>query len=177
MMISFLKHPLVAFDLYVHELLLRIIGELYSSYSWLCMKKIDNLVQQLTHELSNVSSNRNSNLHINNIANRIQTLIDTLQSTIRNIPFQNSQAEYSTGLTYPFLLSFNNSLIKQSTDQLFVHTMKLMCMIACVIDETALPNVLTSNLASGSTSISAAQQSTVQPTPIQQVILIYLIEY
>ncbi len=47
LMISLLKHPLVAFDMYVQDIVMRLIGELYCSYAWLIIKKQDKLIQQL----------------------------------------------------------------------------------------------------------------------------------
>lgn len=45
--ISFLKHPFVAYDLYSQDILLKLIGTFYTAYSWLKMKKYDQLIQQL----------------------------------------------------------------------------------------------------------------------------------
>jgi hypothetical protein len=54
--ISFLRHPLVSFDLYVHDILLRLIGTLFCSYIWLSLKKMDKKMQQLNFNLSNPSN-------------------------------------------------------------------------------------------------------------------------
>ena len=52
LMMSFLKHPLIAFDLYAQGVLIRLVGELYCSYSWLSMKKVDKLTHQLNYALN-----------------------------------------------------------------------------------------------------------------------------
>jgi hypothetical protein len=54
--ISYLRHPLVSFDLYAHDILLRLIGTFFCSYVWLSLKKIDKLMQQLNFNLSNPSN-------------------------------------------------------------------------------------------------------------------------
>ena len=59
--ISYLRHPLVSFDLYVHDILMRLIGSLFCSYAWLSMKKMDKLMQQLNFNLTNQT---NSNVNI-----------------------------------------------------------------------------------------------------------------
>ena len=154
MMICLMRHPLVAFDLYAQDILTRLIGELYCSYSWLGMKKIDKLLQQLNYELKNPTGAAGSQAS----ATRVQRLIDSLNGFIKNTPLQSSQAELATGLIYSYPLAFNSTLLKQTIDQLFVHSMRMMCMLACVIDEAALPSVLTVNLSAGSTANTSTSQ-------------------
>jgi len=54
LMISLLKHPMVAFDTYVQDIVMRLIGELYCSYAWLIMKKQDKVIQQLNFILGKI---------------------------------------------------------------------------------------------------------------------------
>jgi hypothetical protein len=53
-------------------------------------------------------------------------------------------------------LAFNSQQLKTTIDQLFVHSMRMLCVLACVIDDTALPSNLTTNLSAGSTAVAAA---------------------
>lgn len=50
-------------------------------------------------------------------------------------------------------------MLKNVIDQLFIHTMRMLCLLACIVDETALPTNLTQNLAAGSTSVAASEKS------------------
>ena len=84
----------------------------------------------------------------------IQHLIDTVNNSIKSTVYPQSQAELATGVSYSYVLAFNNQLLKTSIDQLFVHTMRMLCVLACVIEETALPSNLTTNLSAGSTAVS-----------------------
>lgn len=154
-LVSFIRHPNVFFDLYAHDILLRTIGNLFSSLSWLNMKKIDKLILQLDQFLSN------------NLCNQTcQNLIDLINNAIKAVPFSNSQAEQNTGLTYSYSLSFNNQPLKNLIDSIFVHITKVLCIFACVIDETSLPSVLTSNLSTGSTTINVSA-TPINPTSTQ----------
>ena len=157
LLISYLQHPNVSFDLYVHDIVIRLIGTLFCSYSWLSMKKLDKLVQQLNFNLTNLNNEAsNSNINsknISSISNLVQSLIDLLNSSIKTEKYPQSYAEMATGLSYSYQFSFNNQLIKTSIDQLFVHVMKMLCVLACVVEEQALPSVLTANLNAGSTAV------------------------
>ena len=153
LLISLLRHPFVAFDLYVHDILLRLIGTLFCSYAWLSMKQLDKLVQQ-------INSNQASS-----------SMLEQLNSSIKTIPYQQSQAELATGLSYSYNLAFNNQLLKGAIDQMFVHAMKMLCVLACVIEDAALPSNLTTNLSSGSTAVAplapanlASSSSSINPT-------------
>jgi hypothetical protein len=171
LLISLLRHPFVAFDLYVHDILLRLIGTLFCSYSWLSMKQLDKLVQQI-----------NSNLNqANPTSPASSSMLEQLSNSVKNTPYQQSQAELATGLTYSYSLAFNDQLLKGAIDQLFVHAMKMLCVMACVIEDAALPSNLTTNLSSGSTAVaplpanlassssinatSSTQSSVVPPSP------------
>jgi hypothetical protein len=163
-LIALLKHPNVSFDLNVHDILLRLIGSLYCSLSWLTMKKLDKIVQEIYFNLNN-----NSGITANNI---IQSLLDTLNNALKIQVMQNSLAEQESSLNYSYAFGFNNQNVKNCIDQLFVHTMKMLCVLACVIDESSLPSSLTSNLNAGSTAVSAQPpppptQGTTQNTGVQ----------
>lgn len=151
LLINYLKHPNVAFDLYAHDVCLRLIGNLFSSFCWLNMKRVDKNLQQLSLNLNNLNQIQ-ANL------SQIQNLLDLLNNKVKSVPLNQSQAELSTGLTYTYSFSFNNQQLKPCIDSLFVHVMRLMCVLACVIDETALPANLTSNLSAGSTAVNAPPQ-------------------
>jgi hypothetical protein len=71
------------------------------------------------------------------------------------------EAELETGLNYTYSFAFGNMATKACIDQMFVHAMKMMCVFACIIDESALPSHLTSNLSMGSTAVTAPPP----PTP------------
>lgn len=171
LMISYLRHPFVAFDLYASDILMRLIGNLYSSYNWLSMKKLDKLVQQLNYIInSTLNSNTNNSSTPQTSASAsalstIQHLIETLNNSIKTMPYPQSQAEQTTGLTYTYPLVFNNMHLKQSTDKLFVHLMKMLCVLSCVIDESSLPSILTVNLATGSTAINPTNLSPIVTVP------------
>lgn len=154
-LLSFIRHPNVFFDLYAHDILLRIIGNLFSSLSWLNMKKIDKLILQLDQLLSSNRCNQSC-----------QNLIDLITNAIKAVPFSNSQAEQNTGLTYSYSLSFNNQPLKTLIDSIFVHITKVLCIFACVIDEASLPSVLTSNLSTGSTTTNVSTPP-INSTPSQ----------
>ncbi|RMZ92966.1 huntingtin isoform X4 [Brachionus plicatilis] len=156
-LLSFVRHPNIFFDLYAHDILLKTLGNLFSSLSWLNMKKIDKLILQLDQLLSN-----------NRADQTCQTLIDLITNSVKIAPFSASQAEQNTGLTYFYSLSFNNQSLKNLIDSLFVHVTKVLCIFACVIDDTSLPSVLTSNLGAGSTAINVGTtQSSSVPTQVQ----------
>jgi hypothetical protein len=157
LMTCYLRHPLVAFDLYVNDILMRLIGNLYCSYSWLSMKKLDKIIQQLNYIIVSTANTTNSTGSTQSVANSIttiQNLIEMLNNSLKNSIYQQSQAELSTGLSYSYPLVFNNLNLKQSTDKLFVHLMKMLCILSCVIDETSLPSNLTINLLAGSTAVN-----------------------
>jgi hypothetical protein len=156
MFITFLQHPYVSFDLYVHEIMLRLIGTLFCSYSWLSMKKLDKLVQNLNFQLNHLSGESQPKT-IATSSSLIQAIIDALTASVRSEKFAQSNAESATGLTYSYQFSFNNTLLKASIDQLFVHVMRMMCVLACVVEEQSLPSVLTSNLSAGSTAVPPQQ--------------------
>jgi hypothetical protein len=156
MFTTYLRHPLVTFDIYAHEILLRLIGNIFCSCSWLTMKKLDKYSQNLGNLLAN---NQNQQAQANN--NLAQQLMDHLVNAIRINVCPHSKAESITGLNYFYLYSFNNALFKSCTDRLYVHVMRMLCLIACVIDESSLPSNLTTNLSTGSTSVA----STAQPEP------------
>lgn len=156
--INYLKHSNVSFDLYAHDIVTRLIGNLFSAFSWLNMKKLDKKIQQLNFNLNN-STNQNIPL--------IQSSIESLNSSIKTIPFAQSLAELSTGLNYTYSFSFNNQQIKPCIDQLFVHVMKMLCVLACVIDESSLPSNLTTNLSAGSTAVTAPPPPTPAPSLAQ----------
>lgn len=172
--ISYLRHPAVAFDMYVHEIVMRLIGTLFSSYSWLHMKKLDKMIEAVSNSLSNNNNNGSAGGGNNGLGNQI-ALVDSLTNSLRWLPLSNSQAELATGLTYSYAFTFNNSQTKSSADTMFVHCMRMLCLLAAVIDESALPSVLTANLTAGSTAVSAppppsapttstASSSTLAPT-------------
>ena len=151
--IALLKHPYVSFDVYTHDILLRLCGTLHCAHSWLSMKKLDKLVQEVHFNISNNGHN-----------GVVQQLLETLANAIRmptNSSFS-SQAELETGLTYIYSFAFGNVTVRSAIDQLFVHTVKLLCVLACVIDESALPSNLTANLNMGSAGVTAAPPP---PTP------------
>lgn len=50
-------------------------------------------------------------------------------------------------------------MLKNVIDQLFIHSMRMLCLLACIVDETALPTNLTQNLAAGSTSVVVNEKS------------------
>lgn len=156
--ISYLKHPVVAFDLYLHEILLRLIGTLFSSYTWLHMKKLDKMLESVLMATTTMTANNNTSVNPSNqqsSAANYSVLIESLNTSIRPAVCVNSQAELATGLTYSYSFTFNNSAVKSTTDGLFVHCMRTLCVLAAVVDETALPSVLTANLNAGSTAVSA----------------------
>ena len=155
--ISYLKHPVVAFDLYLHEILLRLIGTLFSSYTWLHMKKLDKMLESVLMATTSMTTNNNSTNPSNqqSSAANYSVIIESLSTSIRPAVCVNSQAELATGLTYSYSFTFNNSAVKSTTDGLFVHCMRTLCVLAAVVDETALPSVLTANLNAGSTAVSA----------------------
>lgn len=155
-LLSLIRHPNVFFDLYSHDILLRTLGNLFSSLNWLNMKKIDKLIIQLDQLISNNRSNQ-----------ACQSLIELIKNSIKVIPFSGSLAEQATGLTYFYSLSFNNQPLKVIIDSLFVHITRVLCIFACVIDETSLPSNLTSNLSAGSTAINTnTNQNNPVPTQI-----------
>lgn len=164
--VSYLRHPLVTFDLYLTDILNRLVGNLYCSYAWLNMKRLDKLVQQLNYTLGSIANNSNGSLvqASPTALATIQNLIETLTSSLKTSLFQQCQAEHATGLTYSYSLCFNDSLFKQSTDKLFVHVMRMLCVLACVLDESSLPSSLTSNLAAGSTAINTSNPSIINLT-------------
>jgi hypothetical protein len=147
MLTALLRHPHVAFDMYAHDIVLRLVGTLYSSHAWLSMKKLDKLVQEVHFNLSSGSA-----VTVNAV---VQSLLDTLNNSLRIQQLLHSQAELETGLGYSYAFAFGNVASKVCIDQLFVHTMKLLCVLACVVDETALPSHLTANLGLGSTAVTA----------------------
>jgi hypothetical protein len=158
MFTNYLRHPLVTFDIYANELLLRLIGNLFCSYSWLTMKKLDKYAQHLNHLLANSQTQAaNTNL--------TQQLMDYLANATKTNVCSPSKAESITGLNYFFLYSFNNAQLKGCIDRLYVHVMRMLCVIACVIDETSLPSNLTTNLSSGSTSVAPTAQAESAPAP------------
>lgn len=53
MLVAYLKHPTVAFDFYVHDIVLRLVGHLLCSYTWLWMKKLDKMVDHLNIFVNN----------------------------------------------------------------------------------------------------------------------------
>lgn len=159
---SYLRHPAVAFDMYVHEIVMRLIGTLFSSFVWLHMKKLDKMIETVANS-SNNNNNNNTNPNAPsssstatpNAVNNQAALVDSLAQSLRWQPLANSQAESATGLTYAYAFTFNNSQIKSTADSMFVHCMRMLCVMAAVIDESALPSTLTANLAAGSTAVSA----------------------
>lgn len=90
--------------------------------------------------------------------NSIRAIATVLQSLTMSTPLQYSQAEQQTGIQYSYILSFNHEMSKHVIDQLFVHLMRMLCLLACVIDETALPTNLTQNLAAGFTGVAVNEK-------------------
>ncbi len=87
---------------------------------------------------------------------KVHSLLASLQASLDATPLPHSVCQQSTGLTYSYLHALNNPHLKNSTDQLFHHLMRMLCVLACVIDEQALPAQLTANLSLGSTAVSSA---------------------
>ena len=156
LLISYIRLPSVAFDLYVQDIVLRLIGTLYCSYAWLVMRKLDKNVQHLTYNLSKCKGNESE----------CQLMLDMLSGSTKPIVYQQCQAEQITGRSYVYALSFNNLTLKTSVDHLFAHCMKMLCILACVIDDSALPSVLTANLSAGSTAVSPLSPPPTAPPPI-----------
>jgi hypothetical protein len=91
-------------------------------------------------------------------------LVDSLQASVRS-HVSASAAEQATGLVYTYAFTFNNVQIRSTADAMFVHCMRMLCVLAAVVDESALPSVLTANLNAGSTAVSAQQPQPPPPPP------------
>ena len=144
LVISYIKHPWLAFDLYGNEILLSLIGRIFSSCAWLNLVRMDNIVQQMTYSGS----------------------VEMVNSLLKTSQCSPSQCELATGLIYNYSLLFNNVSLKSGTDQVFAHIMRMMCVLACVIDETALPSALTANLSAGSTGVSPPTITNIPPPSV-----------
>lgn len=83
------------------------------------------------------------------------SLVDALTNALRAQSCANSHAEAATGLAYTYSFTFNNGQVKQAADTMLVHCMRMLCVLAAVVDESALPSALTTNLNAGSTAVSA----------------------
>lgn len=140
------------------------------------MRKLDKLTQEIQFNLSQYHSSSNNNTATNLIQQQqsvqvIKSLLDTLSNaTLKsnsNTATQ-SQAELETGLanTYMYTLAFGNMSSRACMDQLFVHAAKMLCVLACVVDENALPSQLTYNLSHGSASLTG-----VAPPPPAPLVL------
>jgi hypothetical protein len=90
MLISLLKHPHVAFDMYAHDIIMRLIGSLYSSHAWLSMKKLDKLIQEIHFNLNNANGAATPAV-MHQCIHVVQSLLDTLNSSLRILPFPHSQ--------------------------------------------------------------------------------------
>jgi hypothetical protein len=161
--ISLLRHPFVTYDLYAHDIVLRLVGTLLSSYAWLEMRRVDKLVQQMQLNVSNMRANpaTSSSLLASSVS-AIQTIVDELNGLLKPVAAQ-STAELATGLVYAYPYSFNNVPLRAHVDATFVHSMRLLCVIACVIDDAALPSQLTSNLSAGSAAIGTSNVAVALP--------------
>lgn len=115
---------------------------------------LESVLMATTTMTANNNNSANPSNQQSSAAN-YSVLIESLNTSIRPAVCANSQAELATGLTYSYSFTFNNSAVKSTTDGLFVHCMRTLCVLAAVVDETALPSVLTANLNAGSTAVSA----------------------
>jgi hypothetical protein len=175
MFIAYLRHPVVAYDLYVHDIVIRLIGNLFSSYAWLEMKKLDKLTFYLTLNDNYPQSIITPKSAFNILKNSIRIVSsptgnnsDGSSSTSTNetsFSINNgwqSQAEIATGNFYHYPYAFNNLTLKKCLDEVFVHCARTLCVLACVVDDSSLPSALTFNLNAGSTAVT----SSVINTPI-----------
>jgi hypothetical protein len=111
MLIALLKHPHVAFDIYAHDIVMRLIGSLYCSRAWLSMKKLDKLVQEVHFNLNSANSAATPAV-MHQCINVVHSLLDTLNSSLRIQPFPHSQVCI---LIQPFFFHLEFRIVKYAT--------------------------------------------------------------
>ena len=111
--VKYLRNPIVIFDLYLHDIVLKLSGSLYSAYTWTYMTKLE--------------TNKDDNFN----------------------------------LKKPWYLLYSNNFLINNASNLYTHCVQLLCIYACVVDESSLPSFLTSNLNNSShTTVSGIVNNT-----------------
>ena len=143
--VALLRHPhMVASDMYAHDLLMRLCGNVLCSCSWLNMRRVDNMVRALSGAGGGPLDETGQRRLLETLSATLKPPTKQQQQQQQQHHASTTQAEMITGLSvYSYALTFNNAELRAATDQLFVHSMRMLCLLACVIEESALPSALT----------------------------------